>query len=359
MTDLAERTRDSTVVAPTTGTYTPRDAPPVPPSIHVPPDTPAAPSPSWPPSAKAWVAILAVAGLLLAAVAVIGYTTGNDSSATERELQTQVESITTERDALAVEVAAFQATIDTTVAARDDLVAQVADLQATIDTTVAERDTLVSQLNALESRTGTLTVLRDHLVAQIDGLDATIATLTTQRDDLAIQLDSVEASLVVQTNRTAAAIAERDALAAVFPFTVDPSLDIAKAVGTYDLSTKQAYCDGLGSCGTLPMIDEMTIRETADHRLELVMPGYPAAGLLRLDGVLYAVLDVSNASTACGTEPRLANVTVTVFAAGLTTAADGTQTITDLAASMTMHAPATPTCDAGTAVYALQLTPQA
>lgn len=328
MTDLAERTRDPTVVDETTRTNIPGDAPPMPPFIGERPDTPASPS-SWPPTAKVWVAVLAIAGLILAAVALIGFTTGDDPSATERDLQTQVESVTVERD---------------------ELVAQVADLQTQIDAITVDSEDLSATLATLSNE-------RDDLVAHISALDNTVTTLTTERDGLVVQIADLETDLALQTQRATAAIAAQEVLASLFPVGVDMTLDIADVVGTYDLGFEQAYCDGFATCGTLPTVEQMTIRETAGHRLELVMPGYPTAGLLRLDGVLYAVLDVATDATACGTSPRAGKVTFTVFARGMTVADDGTQAVTDLAASMTMHAPATPTCAAGTAIYAVQLTP--
>ena len=332
MTDLAERTRTPELIERTTPSFTPGHVPPE----HLPPLAPHAKEP-WPSNAKMLVVALVVLAVLGAIGTVIGFTSGDDGPTTEQELQ---------------------ATIDTMTTDRDQLVGQVSDLQAEIDATVAERDELVGQLAQLESTSVTLTAERDQLVADLADVEATLATLTVERDTVLGQVAVIEAALTAQALLTTRAVEERDVLAGLFPMRLNTSLDVAAAVGTYDIDYTQAYCDGFATCGTVPIVDEITIRQTTTGGLEMTMENYPTAGLRAVDGVLYAVFDSTTAVPACNGATRVARVTVTVFANAVDVADTGIAEVGDLRASMTVQAPETGSCVAGTALYAAQLTPQ-
>ena len=375
MTDLAERTSGLKVVEQTTPSSTPGHAPPG----RIPPATPHV-TPPWPPRAKVVVAVLLVAAVLGAIGTVVGFMQDDNPTVTEQEYETTIETLTaersalvaqttelqatidtltTERDGLAAQVTGFDATIDTLTTERDDLAAQIAAQDATIDTLTAELDGIATQVVWLDATIVTRTGQRDELAARVTELDATIDTLTTERDGLVVDVVDLESDLAAQTQLTVTAVAERNALATLFPITFDASLEGVDLVGTYDVELTKAYCDGLTTCATVPSVDELTIRETPEGYLELVIDDFVTAGMFRVDGALYAIADSTTAVSACAGTARVARVAVTVYAHGMTLADDGTQQVTDLGASLTVQAPATASCPAGLAFYGAQITPQA
>jgi uncharacterized protein YoxC len=332
MTDLAERTIGLDVVDKATPSSTPGQAPPA----GRPRATPHV-TPPWPPRAKLWVAVLLVAAVLGAVGTVIGFTSGDDTATTPTELEATIDALTTERA---------------------DLVAQTNDLQATIDTLTAERDGLVAQISDLDATIETTADQRDGLAIELAGVEATLTNRTVQRDALVRRIAIVETDLVDQTQRTSTVVAERDALATLFPIDFDASLVGVDLVGTYDVDLTRAYCEGFATCATLPPVDEFAIRATPEGWLELVIDDFVTAGLYRVDGALYAIADSTTAVAACAGTARVARVAVTMYANGLTVADDGTTQVTDLGASLTLQAPATSTCPAGLAFYGAQVTPQ-
>ena len=336
MTDLAERTTGLPVVEKTTKDKTTQPSTPshAPPG-RVPRTTPHV-TPPWPPRAKFLVAVLLVVAVLGAVGTVLGFTSGGDQTATEQDLQ---------------------ATVDTLTAERADLVAQATDFQATIDTLTTERDGLVAQLGELDATVESRTGQRDSLVAAVDRLETTIATLTAGRDVLVTQVTELEADLAYQTLQMSTTVSERNALANLFPVAADASLDTFDLVGTYDIKLTKAYCEGFASCATLPPVSQITIRQTPEGYLELVMSNYLTAGLFRVDGALYAIADSTTAVPSCSGTPRIARVAVTIYGQGVTVATDGAQQLTDLGASITVQAPAVGTCPAGLAFYGGQITP--
>ena len=316
MTDLLERTRTPYVEQPRPSDVVrplrvPADIRPP----ERPPTTQPSTSAPWPPRARLTIVILAIVALLAGVAAVVGFATRDGS--TDADLEQSVATLTAERNELTEQ-------LGTVTAERDALDAEITTVQDDLDATIA---TLADEGEQLR-------VTVDAQEGTIDDLDATIATLTDEGASLR---------------------AERDALLALFPIAVDTELDPDVVPGTYDADLTQVYCTGFTACGTLPVPDELTIRTTADDGLELVVPGYPVAGMAELDGVLYAVMDVTFDD---GGVTRVARTTVSIFAHDVTVADDGTQTITDFGASVTMHSRATATTVAGTAVHAMQLTPQ-
>lgn len=306
MTDLAERTTGTGLVEerahPETGGAPPRH--------HIP-----GAAPPWPSNAKKWLAALAVLALLGVAGTIIGFATGDE----------------------ATDVSGYESTIATLTAERDDALAATASAEA--------------DLTAQTQRAVVAETARDDLVAQQLIDDETIATLTRNRKVLTD-------ALATERERLAAATFERDTLAGLFPMTFDASVLDADLVGTYDVSLTKAYCAGFPNCGTLPAVDELTIRKTPEGWLRLEMDGYASAGLYRIDGGLFTVVDTTTAVPACGTTPRVARVAVSLFASGITIQDDGTRMIDDLGASMLVEAEAVTGCPAGLAFYGAELTPQ-
>lgn len=263
---------------------------------------PATPRPGWPTNAKVAVVILAVLALL-GAFGIIVALSDDDDVAAER----------------------------------DDLAAQVTDLTTQYDDTVAERDDLADDLAEAETQ-----------------LDATVA----ERDELAAESEMLEAALEMHMGLTAEVTAERDALLALFPVRIDASLEGVDLVGTYDATYTETYCERLEFCEAVPSTTQVDIRETPEEWLELVMDGYITAGLFRVDGGLYAVTDTMTALSDCEGTPRLAHITITIYAKGLDIAEDGTTTVTSLGASFTTEAPAVDGCPAGLAFYGAELIPR-
>lgn len=373
MTDLADRTSGTGLVE-STRPLAPEHAPPE----RTPPVTPQMTTP-WPRNAKLIIAVLAVLAVLGGLGTIIGFTTGDDQTPTRADLEATIETLTTERDGLVAQLNDVQADLDATIAERDALVGQVADLTATNDAIIAERDDIVERLGRLDLTTSEVIAVRDDLVGQLETLEATSALVVAERDQLLVQLaildaeittltegrdaltervSALEAALTAQTAVTAAAIVERDALARLFPIELDATVDVDDVVGTYDLEYTQAFCDGFATCGTVPNVDELIIRTTADGRLEMAMPDNPVAGMMMVDGVLYAVWDSVNLAPKCGSTQQLARVTLTVFPHGLTIADDGAAQVTSLGAGMTVQAVETVGCPAGLTFYAAQLAPQ-
>jgi hypothetical protein len=266
---------------------------------------------------------------------VIGFTSGDDTTTT-----------------------GLQATIDTLTFERADLVTQTNDLQATIETLTAERDGLVAQIADLDATIETATDQRDGLAVQLSGVEATLANRTVERDALVRRIAILETDLVAQTQLTSTVVAERNALAKLFPIAFDASLVGVDLVGTYDVALTKAYCEGFATCATLPSVDELTIERTPEGYLELVIDDFVTAGLYRVDGALYAIADSFTAVAPCAATARVARVAVTIYGHGMSVADDGTPQVTDLGASFTVQAPATATCPAGLAFYGAQITPQ-
>lgn len=353
MTDLAERTTGVDVVDKTTPSPTPGHAPPgrLPPiTSHV--------TPPWPPRAKAVVAVLLVIAVLGVVGTVIGFLSDDDTTTTEQEYESTIETLTTERSDLVAQATELQATIDSLDAERDAAVAQVTELEATIDTLTADGGATVAQVADLEAAVESLIAARDGLANEVIWLEATIAARTGQRDDLVAQVTDLESDLAAQTRLTGTAVADRNAFADLFPIEFDASIQDIDLVDTYDVELSKAYCEGFTTCATLPSVDELTIRETPEGYLELVIDDYVTAGMYRVDGAFYAIADSTTAVAPCAGTARVARIATTLYGHGLSVADDGTPQVTDLGASLTVQAPATASCPAGLAFYGAQVTPQ-
>ena len=318
---------------------------------------------AWPSSAKLVMAILIVAALLGAIGTVVGFVSGDDSTT---ELDAQIATLTSERDDLLAQLAEYDTRIAAVTTERDAVAAELAELDTTASGVAAERDQLVAQLASLDTALAAVTTDRDDLAVRLTELDATFADLTADIAELdesvarlSAERDQLQSSLAAETLRASSAITERDALAALFPMALDADLADVDLVGTYDVDFTKGYCEGFVSCGTVPTVDELQIVETTEGWLRLEMDGFVSAGLFRVPGSLSTIAGSIEAVPACGTTPRVAVVTVTMYPHGLTVADDGTYEISDLGASFTVQSQAIGTCPAGVAVYGGELTPRA
>lgn len=323
--------------------------PPRPPSDRTTP-TPRGP---WPRDAKIVVTILAVATLLAVLGTILATTGGDDTEADQAE---QIELLTAEQERLTTDLTAAQAEVVTLTAARAALDAQIIELDARMATTTAD-------LTAVSAERDGLLAERADLQASLVAAEAEVAELELRLDtatDATTTLDERLAVLDVQVGhlqeRVRVAERERDALAGLFPIEFDSSLRGVDVTGDWKISWDEAYCTGMTTCGNLPAFDRITITETPAGWLRAEADGVFETGLFEVEGALYGVTSSRTATPPCGAEQRAAHVGVTLYANGITVAADGTHVIEDLGATYVVDAPATATCPAALAVYAGQLT---
>lgn len=305
-----------------------------PPNLAPPASAPDAPAPApWPTGARVVVAILALAALLLGTAAVLA--SGGDDSTSTDELLARIDSLTDERDDALRSIA----TLDDQIAALDDEL---------FDALVDSGD-LSDRVGELEARLAGLNAERAELAGTVDAL-------TAARDAALAEAQTNAAALDTAQRRLAEAIAERDALAELFPVRIDAPLDGASPVGTHRIKLSPMYCVGLPTCGTTPALADATISRTSGN-LRLAIPGFVEGGLYDADGALHLVAASTTAVPACDGTTRTATVVATFFPGGMTVTDDGTQTVTSLNAVITVEAPAAGGCPAGLAFSRAALTP--
>ena len=141
-----------------------------------------------------------------------------------------------------------------------------------------------------------------------------------------------------------------------FPVTVDASLEDYDVVGRYNLSMTEAYCDGLPSCGTNPADVRADIVQ-GSNGLELQVQNLFVAGLFLINGSLFAVTDSDQILPPCGDTPVNAQISITMFADGVTIDEDDTRTLTGIGASLLVAGDPAGDCDAGNVFYDAELIP--
>lgn len=291
----------------------------------------------WPRGGVVLVALLAIAAVLGAVGTAVGFASGDDG-ATERELRGQVATLGSERaDA-----------IDALVVLEGDLASVRQDLLAA----QAGQEDLAGQVGVLEARLASLTEQRDAARSTVDALDA---ELTLAQQDLA----ATQQELAVNQRKLTDVTADRDAFARLFPLEFTPSIIAGDTAGVYQVDPDWVYCVGLANCGSTPSMSDLTIRTTAEGYLRANIPGFVEGGLFRADGALHLVADSTFAVPACAGVARTAGVTMTIFPGGYELGRDGSRTITELSAVITVEAPAVGTCPAVLAFASAGLTARA
>ncbi len=323
MIGLLERTLLEPVAEKPQPTVSPTPPARMPPSRHS-ADTP------WPRGAKVLTAVLLVVALLGVFGTVVAIANRDDVSATKRQYQSQIDQLTGQRDKA--------------VGAQHDLQTQLTAANDRATTVGEARDALTTELAAVQSRIETLTGRTAEIQAALDKTTVSNAVIQGQ--------------LAAQTDRTTWVTAERDALAKLFPLTFDTSLVGVDLLGTYDIKWHEAYCSSLTTCGTTPSVKQATITASPEGWPVLTMNGYVTAGLHRVDGALFTIVDTTTAVPAVGTTPRLARVAITLYAHGVTVADNGSRHINDLGASIAVSVPAVGDASDGVAFYGAELTPQ-
>jgi hypothetical protein len=324
MGDLLDRTLQEPVVEQrppaVTGPAPPKRTPPVAPTVTTP----------WPRNAKLLAAVLVVVALLGAMGTIIGFASGDDTSAVKRQYQTQIDQLTDQRDSA-----------------------------------LSTNAGVVSQLATANDRVTTIEQARDALNTELTAAKATVTTLTAQATDLQAKLDSTTVSnaalqgqLSAQVDKTTWAIAERDALAKTFPLTFDSSLVGVDLVGTYDITWHEVYNSIASMNGQVPSVNTMVVSTSPEGWPTIKMNGFVTAGLHRVDGALFTIVDSTTAVPPVGTTPRLARVAITLYAHGVSVGNDGRRHVDDLGASVAISAPAVAGEPDGVAIYGAELTPR-
>ena len=155
-----------------------------------------------------------------------------------------------------------------------------------------------------------------------------------------------------------ARIAEIEQIAGQFPISLDSSLIPEDIRGRYRITFQEAYCDGFANCGTPPAEAPAEIYFTDERFLRIRIDGILDAGLFALDGSLYGITDSFTALAPCGETQRRARITVTMYAGIISVQADGTRSVNDINASITVDAPAEgPGCPSGLVFFASSMLP--
>ena len=223
--------------------------------------------------------------------------------------------------------------------------------------------------------TALATAQADLEQAQSDLADAnaTVADQEQEISDLNAKVDTaaaaavdVQAKLSTQTQRADEAESDLEALqtqvdefAANFPVTVPASLEpyADSLVGAYTLHLTEAFCDGLPTCGQQrPDIRSDIIQ--GPNGLEWQVPNVFTTGLFMVEGSLFGVTDSDLIAAPCadGT-PTNSQVSTTIFADGIVVAADGTETLAGLGASLFVAVNPAGSCGAGNIFFSGTLTP--
>ena len=276
------------------------------------------------------VALLATAAVFGAIGTAVGFASGGDDT-TERELRSQVATLTSERGDAVEELA----TLDV----------ELASLQEQLRLAEADADGLAGQVGALRSRIASLSDQRDDAQASVDALDAELGLTQQQLTETQQRLSDVTA--------------DRDSFARLFPLSFDPSLDAVDTAGVYRVRPTWIYCAGLATCGATPTMSDLTIRSTPEGYLRANIPGLVEGGLFRADGAFHLVADSTVAVPACAGVTRTAGVTMTIYPSGMEADRDGVGTVTGLNAVITVEAPAVGTCPAVLAFANAELTARA
>lgn len=303
-----------------------------------------------PPSARtrtllATVSALAVLGLI---GTIIGFTTRASDSNLADELTTieqQLEEVRAERDAAVGDL--------------DLLEGRFSILQGRVGALEAERDQLADELTGADTDAAALEARITEIEAMLFGARAELDAATAARDAAAADLTTLETELTAARQQAAQAIADKNALAAKFPLTGDPSIDVADVIGSYRVAWQEQFCSGLATCGTVPKVTTANLRATSEGYLRIELGTVVTTNLVRVTGGLHAVAGSTTALPACTGTARSASVTVTMYPDTWRVAQSGAVEVTTWGGAVTVQAPATGACPDALVYYGLALTPVA
>lgn len=227
--------------------------------------------------------------------------------------------------------------------------AQNASSNDEVDEITVERDAAVAEAQAAQSE-------RDALADELADSEVTAAELRDQRDQAVVDGEVLAGELAVETARADAAEEAIENILGLLPLEIDADLTGFDLVGGYSISFAEAFCEGLPGCGTLPGVNTASIRANAGN-LQMVVDNVLTVDLFAVDGALFGITDSDTVVAPCGDVTRVARVSVTLFADGVTVPGDGPRQLTGLGASLVVDAPAVEGCASGLVFYGSSLTP--
>lgn len=234
------------------------------------------------------------------------------------------------------------------------------------DDDAQEHVDLTEELAAANIRADAAEVRLDELAIELEavgGIDPErVASTMREFDEVNEALALARADVVRLTRRAETAetrLAEIEEIAGQFPISLDSSLIPEDIPGNYRITFQEAYCDGFTNCGRPPAEAPAEIYFTPERFLRIKIEGILDAGLFALDGSLYGITDSFTALPPCGETPRRARMTITMYAGAVSVQGDGTRSVEDLNASITVDAPAEgPDCPSGLVFFASSMIPQ-
>lgn len=292
----------------------------------------------WPTDAKVLVALLLVATVVATIAAAIGARSGDDAAATVRSLREEVASLTAARNEADADVAALDAELVT--------------LRRQLDEVEAANDALDAESADLEAQIAALT-------EQAAGLEAQIASVAEERDAATAKVEQLDAALVTERQRTTAAVAERDALAALFPMTFDSPFGLDAAVGVYDVSVSRVYCAGLATCATTPALADLTIAKASGDNARFSIPEFASGDMFWADGAYHAVVDSTTVLPGCDGVARTGRVWMTIFPGTIEVERDRVPRAVALQGVISIEAAPVGTCSGVLAFYSTEFSPHA
>jgi hypothetical protein len=199
---------------------------------------------------------------------------------------------------------------------------------------------------------------RDELAGQLEESEATVESLTDERDEAVATSEQLSTELATETERADAAEAQLQEISESYPITIDSNLDPETVAGTYQLDLTETFCFANAPCGSLPSASQATISADGSNLVLTIDGLLTNAGLANYGGTLFAVADSTTAYAPCPAGERTAQVSVTMWAGDTEVAEDGTRTIVDLGGSISIAAAAiSDDCLYGHTLYVATFTP--
>lgn len=261
--------------------------------------------PGWSSSAKAIVAILSVLALIGIAGTVWGFMRAGDSGDSADSTGDEI-TLLTER----------------ATTAETELVELQTSTRAQIDALTAERDQLQADLAAAGERIEELTAELDAVQTELDDLKALIEDLDNP-----------------------------------FPVIIDPDLTAAPISGNYAALLTQVSCAGFSFCNNPPSLNQATISQPGGG-VELNIPGFMRVSFDRVGGQLFGSTNDQSFIGPCAGTVRDVQILMNMYADDGSVAADGSLTLSGLAASVIVDAgevAGAPECPRSRVWYQLQL----
>jgi hypothetical protein len=231
------------------------------------------------------------------------------------------------------------------------------DAEAELDEALARADAAEQELDEVSTQYAESAAMLADVTAERDEAASERDAAISERDEAVAANETLTSDLAAETARADEAEAALGEVAEAFPVSIDTSLVGLDVAGNYSISFTEAYCDFATGCGATPNADSAVIGVTPEGFLDFTVDGILQAGLFAVNGGLYGITDSETAIPPCGDAPRRGRVTITIFPADVTVAADGARTVSTLEASITLDAPTLGECPSGLVFWGAILTP--